>query len=97
MDFYPRDISHSLSGASLYARKRMENKRDILENSARTKALLARVSKDEADADVLFSEAELLRNSAKELESQIEAIDFRIQDAKDRIDSARSVDELNSL
>ena len=90
-------IATLLVGSSLYARRRTANKKEILENRARVKAVLARTESDSDSADVLFVEAEELRKAALDLGDQLSVIDERVKDAKKRINSSRNIDALNRL
>tara|TARA_Y100000310_G_scaffold149993_2_gene149374 strand:+ start:275 stop:613 length:339 start_codon:yes stop_codon:yes gene_type:complete len=80
-----------------YAKKRLELKKDVAENKALLETEKAANESDAAKAKELEARAEKKLARAKELDVEIAALDSKVQDARTRIDAARSIDELSQL
>ena len=79
------------------ARKKLEHRRDYL--SARAEALMAIQPSELAEDKYakIAQEIRLNKNAAKVVAKKIDQVDSRIANIKRRIDSARSIDELEDL
>ena len=79
------------------SRKRLEHRKDYLEARAESLAALD-TSKLALDTqEKIIQELRMNKNAAKVITKKISQVDNRIESIKRRIDSARSIDELEGL
>ena len=86
-----------LVGSALYTKRRMGNKKKILENRSKTQSLLASTAESSEEAEAMVNQARATRAAVIDLDQKIKDIDARVESAKKRIDAARNIDELTRL